>query len=135
MNFGRDVMRVLRIVKQAGLKISLDDFGTGHSSLSYLPQMELGELKIDRSFLSQLGGGSVNGQIVRAIISLGHSLDLKVIAEGVEEERQLHFLRDNGCDQVQGYLLARPMDTETFGELLARLPAQTTTDGAGPLAD
>jgi predicted signal transduction protein with EAL and GGDEF domain len=133
MSFGRDALRVMRVVNQAGLKTSLDDFGTGHSSLSYLPQMQLGELKIDRSFLADIGAGSDNALIVRAIIGLGHSLKLKVVAEGVETERQLHFLRDNGCDQVQGFLLARPMDAETFGELLARLPAQATTGAPGTL--
>ena len=133
MNFGRDVTRLMRVVNQAGLKISLDDFGTGHSSLSYLPQMQLGELKIDRSFLTDFSAGSDNALVVRAIIGLGHSLKLKVVAEGVETERQLHFLRDHGCDQVQGYLLARPMDAETFGELLARLPAQPSTVEPGTL--
>jgi diguanylate cyclase (GGDEF)-like protein/PAS domain S-box-containing protein len=108
----RDVasaMQTLADLKRLGLCIAVDDFGTGYSSLNYLKQFPIDVLKIDRSFVDGLPEGEQDAQIARAIIAMAHSLNLAVIAEGVETQEQLNFLREHDCDEVQGYLLGRPM--------------------------
>jgi diguanylate cyclase (GGDEF)-like protein/PAS domain S-box-containing protein len=107
-------MRALNDLKQLGLCIAIDDFGTGYSSLNYLKQFPIDVLKIDRSFVDGLPEGTEDGQIARAIIAMAHSLNLTVIAEGVENRSQLDFLLAHGCDEVQGYLLGKPMSAEQF---------------------
>jgi diguanylate cyclase (GGDEF)-like protein/PAS domain S-box-containing protein len=92
-----------------GVRFSIDDFGTGYSSLSYLRSLKIHHLKIDKSFVADVISDPDDATIVRAIINLAHSLRLTAIAEGVETEQQMQFLKDQGCDLVQGYLLARPM--------------------------
>ncbi|MGY4533703.1 diguanylate cyclase (GGDEF)-like protein/PAS domain S-box-containing protein [Pseudomonas sp. TE3786] len=104
-----ETMQVLKGFKQLGLSIAVDDFGTGYSSLNYLKQFPIDVLKIDRSFVDGLPSGEQDAQIARAIIAMAHSLNLAVIAEGVETQEQLDFLREHGCDEVQGYLLGKPM--------------------------
>jgi EAL domain-containing protein (putative c-di-GMP-specific phosphodiesterase class I) len=104
-----ETMQVLAGFKQLGLSIAVDDFGTGYSSLNYLKQFPIDVLKIDRSFVDGLPSGEQDAQIARAIIAMAHSLNLAVIAEGVETQEQLDFLREHGCDEVQGYLLGKPM--------------------------
>ncbi|MET1078593.1 MAG: EAL domain-containing protein [Pseudomonas sp.] len=104
-----EAMRILAGFKRLGLSIAVDDFGTGYSSLNYLKQFPIDVLKIDRSFVDGLPTGEQDAQIARAIIAMAHSLKLSVIAEGVETQAQLDFLRAHGCDEVQGYLLGRPM--------------------------
>ena len=113
----RDVdsaMQTLSELKQLGLCIAVDDFGTGYSSLNYLKQFPIDVLKIDRSFVDGLPDGEQDAQIARAIIAMAHSLNMMVIAEGVESHAQLEFLREHGCDEVQGYLLGRPMKARQF---------------------
>lgn len=100
---------ILDAFKEMGIKLSVDDFGTGYSSLSYLKQFPLDNLKIDQSFVRDLGRGCDSEVIIQAIIDLAHNLQLRVIGEGVETEQQLAFLAEKGCDEVQGYLIARPM--------------------------
>jgi len=95
-------------LKDMGVRISIDDFGTGYSSLSYLKRFPIDELKIDRSFVAGLNDDADNLAIVRTIIALGKALKLDVVAEGVESEAQLEFLRAMGCDRAQGFLLGRP---------------------------
>jgi EAL domain-containing protein (putative c-di-GMP-specific phosphodiesterase class I) len=95
-------------LKDMGVRISIDDFGTGYSSLSYLKRFPIDELKIDRSFVAGLNDDADNLAIVRTIIALGKALKLDVVAEGVETEAQLEFLRAMGCDRAQGFLLGRP---------------------------
>jgi len=102
-------MRMLDALKQLGPSIAIDDFGTGYSSLNYLKQFPIDVLKIDRSFVDGLPEGEQDGQIARAIIAMAHSLSLSVIAEGVETQAQLNFLREHGCDEVQGFYLGRPV--------------------------
>jgi diguanylate cyclase (GGDEF)-like protein/PAS domain S-box-containing protein len=99
---------ILEGLKRTGVKIAIDDFGTGYSSLSYLSGLPIDCLKIDRAFVVAVGKGGRDAAIAQAIISLGHSLGLRVLAEGVESAEQAQFLRTHGCDEAQGYLFARP---------------------------
>lgn len=112
-----DSMDELRSLHAQGLRLSLDDFGTGYSSLSYLQRLPIGVLKIDRSFITPLGSEQANA-IVRAIIAMAHSLDLVVVAEGVETEAQLTILRALGCDIGQGYFYSQPLPAAAFSALL-----------------
>ncbi|WP_288478931.1 EAL domain-containing protein [uncultured Pseudomonas sp.] len=117
----RDVGEALQLLgelKSLGLCIAVDDFGTGYSSLNYLKQFPIDILKIDRSFVDGLPHGEQDAQIARAIIAMAHSLNLSVIAEGVEEPAQLEFLRLHGCDEVQGFLFDRPLPPDLLRERL-----------------
>ena len=119
-----DPVRALAVLDQLralGVGLAIDDFGTGYSSLSYLHRMAVDELKIDKSFVMGLGEGQGNASIVRSTIELGHSLGLRLVAEGVEDEASMDLVRAWGCDQVQGYLLSRPMPGDAvLGWLAAR---------------
>ncbi|PSB30711.1 putative bifunctional diguanylate cyclase/phosphodiesterase [Chlorogloea sp. CCALA 695] len=101
-----------------GISLSLDDFGTGYSSLNHLKRLPIDLLKIDQSFVRELTIGSDDAAIVKAIISLAHNLQLSVIAEGVETEAQLEYLRRNGCDEIQGYYISRPVPAEVLAKQL-----------------
>jgi diguanylate cyclase (GGDEF)-like protein/PAS domain S-box-containing protein len=111
-------VRTLYDLKKLGIRISLDDFGTGHSSLSYLKRFPIDTLKIDQSFVHDITHDPDTAAIVTAIIAMAHSLRLKVIAEGVEFTEQASFLKRYGCDQMQGYLIKAPVTAERFAELL-----------------
>jgi EAL domain-containing protein (putative c-di-GMP-specific phosphodiesterase class I) len=112
----------LQGLKSLGVALSVDDFGTGYSSLSYLRQLPVDTLKIDRSFVRDIGAGENpdDGVIAQAIISLGHSLRLKVIAEGVETDAQLRFLKRHGCDELQGFLYGEAVAPADYAKLLER---------------
>ncbi len=99
----------LETLKSAGVSISIDDFGTGYSSLAYLRRFPIHKLKIDIAFVREVTSNPQDAAIARAIIELAHSLGLKVIAEGVETPEQLAFLRESHCDQIQGYLISKPL--------------------------
>jgi diguanylate cyclase (GGDEF)-like protein len=111
---------ILRGLKSLGIRLSVDDFGTGHSSLSYLKRLPIDTLKIDRSFVAHIGDPDEqdDGVLAQAIISLGHTLKLNVIAEGVETDAQLDFLRAHHCDEVQGYYFGKPMPADEFAEIV-----------------
>ncbi|MBS0370536.1 MAG: EAL domain-containing protein [Proteobacteria bacterium] len=111
---------VLCALRERGIHVAVDDFGTGYSSLAYLKRYPINRLKIDQSFVRELDADAVDRAIVAAVVTLGHSLGMKVIAEGVETGRQLNILRELGCDEVQGYHLGRPMPAADFTALLAR---------------
>ena len=99
---------ILRQLKLLGVSVAMDDFGTGYSSLSTLRAFPFDKIKLDRTFMSELDGGPQSKAIIRAVLALGESLAIPILAEGVEPQEQLTFLREQGCDEVQGYLLGRP---------------------------
>jgi EAL domain-containing protein (putative c-di-GMP-specific phosphodiesterase class I) len=109
---------LLEALSDLGVKLAIDDFGTGYSSLSYLRQFPIDTLKIDQSFVNKMINNPDDASIVSAIISLGKTLKLRVIAEGVETPEQLKFLQTQDCDEVQGYYLGRPMLPEELANLL-----------------
>jgi diguanylate cyclase (GGDEF)-like protein/PAS domain S-box-containing protein len=111
-------IEILQRFRDMGTLVSIDDFGTGYSSLGYLKSFPIDSLKIDRSFVRDVPRDSDDVAITQAIIAMAHSLNLKVIAEGVENEEQLEFLREQGCDQVQGYLMSAPVAADAFARLL-----------------
>jgi EAL domain-containing protein (putative c-di-GMP-specific phosphodiesterase class I) len=111
-------IRTLYELKKLGIRISLDDFGTGHSSLSYLKRFPIDTLKIDQSFVHDITTDPDTAAIVTAIIAMAHSLRLKVIAEGVEFVEQANFLRHHGCDQMQGFLMTPPVAAEEFPQFV-----------------
>lgn len=115
-------LQTMQRLHEKGIHISLDDFGTGFSSMSYLQHLPLDSLKIDRSFVTDVELNPRNAAICRALLSLGHSMGLTVIAEGVETEGQYRWLAAHGCDQIQGYLLGRPMPLANVLELLGEGP-------------
>lgn len=123
---------MLHQCKQLGIQISLDDFGTHYSSLSYLKRLPINTIKIDQSFVQGLPFNRDDQEITKAIIALGHSLERHIVAEGIEGIEQLKWLRQSGCDVVQGFLVAKPMDATTwaswFSEWHARQSSLLTTN-------
>jgi EAL domain-containing protein (putative c-di-GMP-specific phosphodiesterase class I) len=129
-------INTLRELKAMGIKISIDDFGAGYSSLTYLKNLPIDALKIDQSFVREMSTDPNDAAIVMAIIQLAHSLKLRVTAEGVENEDQLRFLRLLRCDDMQGYLFCRPLPVEGFEQLLLEgrcLKMSKTTNFPAPL--
>jgi diguanylate cyclase (GGDEF)-like protein len=122
-DFSRGVA-ILRRLKLLGVHIAMDDFGTGYSSLSNLQAFAFDRIKIDRSFISSLQSNRQSATIVRAVIGLGRGLDLPVIAEGVETSEQLSFLSSESCDEVQGYLVGKPLPIVAYAEAVGREPAR-----------
>nr|WP_319527058.1 EAL domain-containing protein [Pseudomonas laurentiana] len=114
------IIATFRQLHELGVKLAIDDFGTGYSSLSYLKRFPVDYVKIDQTFVRGLSEGSQDAAITRAIIVMAHSLALKVVAEGVETQEQLAFLREQGCDEVQGYLISRPVEAVSLADLLSR---------------
>jgi EAL domain-containing protein (putative c-di-GMP-specific phosphodiesterase class I) len=115
------VAEELHSLRSLGVKLSLDDFGTGYSSLSYLKRFRFDVLKIDRSFIAGLPDNADDVSLVKAILAMAKGLDLKVVAEGVETQEQLRFVRARGCDFAQGYYFARPVDERTYRNYLESL--------------
>ena len=118
----------MRELKAMGISLSIDDFGTGYSSLSALKSFPISSLKIDKSFVSELADNADDQAIAMAVISLGHKLNLRVIAEGVETEDQCRFLRENDCDEMQGYLFSRPLPAEAVAAMLRAQASNSPND-------
>ncbi|MBI1889689.1 MAG: EAL domain-containing protein [Burkholderiales bacterium] len=118
MNSAEQFIARLQSLKELGVQLSIDDFGTGYSSLSYLKRFSLDRLKIDQSFIRDIATDPDDAVITRSVIALGHSLNLKVIAEGVETEQQLNFLREHHCDEIQGHYFSKAVAADDFASLL-----------------
>jgi EAL domain-containing protein (putative c-di-GMP-specific phosphodiesterase class I) len=118
MQDAASTIHLLKEFKNMGLRLAVDDFGTGYSSLNYLKRFPLDVLKIDRSFIKDVMTDSDDAVITKAIIAMAHSLNLEVIAEGIETEEQLGFLRENECDVFQGYYFSRPVSATVMTKLL-----------------
>ncbi|NNB45731.1 putative bifunctional diguanylate cyclase/phosphodiesterase [Pseudomonas chlororaphis] len=112
------IVSTFQQLRDLGVKLAIDDFGTGYSSLSYLKRIPVDYVKIDQAFIRGLSEGGADAAITRAIIAMAHGLSLKVVAEGVEHPGQLAFLKEQKCDEVQGYLISRPVDAEGLAALL-----------------
>ena len=117
---------ILNALKAKGVQVAVDDFGTGYSSLSYLRKFPIDTLKIDQSFVRQISPAPGETTIVAAVISMGRSLNLRVVAEGVETQPELAFLQAHQCDEAQGYYFSPPVIAEQFAELIAAGPIQST---------
>jgi diguanylate cyclase len=104
-----ETVRTLQSLESYGVRIAVDDFGTGYSSLAYLSRFPIDSLKIDRAFVRDAGSNPEDRAIIQTIIQLAHSLGLTVVAEGVETESQMQLLKAQGCDEIQGFLISRPL--------------------------
>jgi EAL domain-containing protein (putative c-di-GMP-specific phosphodiesterase class I) len=131
LQHAREADAVLARLRSVGVAVSLDDFGTGFSSLSQLRVLPISRLKIDRSFVSDIEVSASSAAIVSTVIDLGRALGLGVVAEGVETQEQLEFLRRRHCHEVQGFLLARPMPAEECERLLEQSAAEVACGGSG----
>ncbi|MBW8902752.1 MAG: EAL domain-containing protein, partial [Bradyrhizobium sp.] len=118
-------LALLRRLKALGVRISMDDFGSGYSSLSYLQAFPFDKIKIDRAFVINVGRNPQSAAIIRAVIGLGHGLEMSIVAEGVETQEQLAFLADEGCDAVQGYFLGKPLPIANYAALVGRAGGNT----------
>ena len=123
LNDVNDVVNKMHALKEIGVQLSMDDFGTGYSSLSYLKQLPLDQIKIDQSFVRDITSDPNDAVMVKTIIDLAKNFHLNVIAEGVENEEQLNFLKSHGCEAYQGYLFSRPIYIDQFEELLSAASA------------
>ena len=118
MKHAESAESILKLLRERGVQVAVDDFGTGYSSLSYLTKFPIDALKIDQSFVRQITGSRDESIIVTAVISMGRSLKLRVVAEGVQTEAELAFLQAHQCDEAQGYYFSPPVDSEQFARLL-----------------
>ena len=114
LNNDEAALRTLNRIRELGVQITLDDFGTGYSSLTYLHRFPISRIKIDQSFVHKLSEDGTSASMIRAITQLGSSMSMKITAEGIETEEQLAFIREEGCDDLQGYLTGRPVDLAGF---------------------
>jgi EAL domain-containing protein (putative c-di-GMP-specific phosphodiesterase class I) len=118
MKRAESMQSILKILRGSGIQLAEDDFGTGYSSLSYLRKFPIDALKIDHSFIRQTTTAPDETTIVTAVISMGRSMKLRAVAEGVEPQEELKFLQDHQCDEAQGYYFSRPVFAEQFANLL-----------------
>jgi diguanylate cyclase (GGDEF)-like protein/PAS domain S-box-containing protein len=115
-----ETIQTLKKFRKMGIGVSIDDFGTGYSSLNYLNRFDIDELKIDKSFVSDILNDFDSRKVIMAIVSLAHSLNLTVVAEGVETSEQYEFLKNEGCDELQGYFFSKPLSSEDFRKLVSQ---------------
>jgi EAL domain-containing protein (putative c-di-GMP-specific phosphodiesterase class I) len=125
--------RVLEGLRALGIRISVDDYGTGYSSLAYLGHLPIDELKIDRSFIAELQSSATSAAIVRSTIALGHDLGLVVVAEGVEDQLTSDLLAELGCDTIQGYFASRPLSAAALEDWIAERSPAPALPGRGRL--
>jgi EAL domain-containing protein (putative c-di-GMP-specific phosphodiesterase class I) len=124
MEDAAQAIEVLLRLRAAGMRVAIDDFGTGYASFSYLRRLPVDEVKLDRSFVRDITTDARGAQLVRSMIELAHSLEIRVVAEGVEDNATLAMLADMGCDFAQGYHIGRPMPAKAFTDAL---PGQEAT--------
>jgi EAL domain-containing protein (putative c-di-GMP-specific phosphodiesterase class I) len=124
-------LSLLRRLKALGVRIAMDDFGSGYSSLTYLQAFPFDKIKIDRTFVLNLGRNAQSAAIIRAMIGLGHGLDISIVAEGVETEDQLTFLAHENCDQVQGYFLGKPAPISHYAAIVGQPVTAAATRKTG----
>jgi len=124
LDHNREVHEQLATLRAGGVDISIDDFGTGYSSLQYLRDLPATRLKIDQTFIARIETSSADRAIISTIAHLAHALNMKVVAEGVENEAQFALLRASGCDEVQGFLLGRPLGVAELRNLFATSTAK-----------
>jgi len=113
-----DAIKILRELSDLGIELAIDDFGTGYSSLSYLKKLPINKLKVDQSFVQDLPHDEEDAGITKAVIALANSLNLKVIAEGVETKEQKEFLIQNSCNHIQGYFYSKPVPADEIEIIL-----------------
>ncbi len=124
LNDSEHTLETLHTLRAMGIRISMDDFGTGYSSLSYLRAFPFDKIKIDRSFIEDVGSQDANFEIIKAVIALGRSLGMSTTAEGVETEAQLEAVRAHGCDEIQGFLFSRPLSESDAMQLIGQLAGE-----------
>jgi diguanylate cyclase len=135
MKHAASAATILQTLRESGIRVTVDDFGTGYSSLSYLRKFPLDSLKIDQSFVRQIGAGGDDSTIVKAVISMAQSLRLRVIAEGVETFEELVFLQACRCEEAQGFYFSRPLPPQQFAMLLQNgIPESTVVVQNLPVA-
>jgi EAL domain-containing protein (putative c-di-GMP-specific phosphodiesterase class I) len=118
MEHASETINMMNVLNQMGISLAIDDFGTGYSSLAYLKRFPIHKLKIDRSFICDVATNQNDAAIAKSIINLAHNMSLNVVAEGVEYDDQATWLRERGCDQVQGFFYAKPMSAEQIEQHL-----------------
>ena len=134
LNETEETLGTLRRLRSIGVAVAMDDFGIGYSSLGYLQKFRFDKLKIDRSFVRNLGTDAHAAEIVRAVVRMSHAMGIRVNAEGVEHEEQASLLHDEGCEEVQGFLFSKAVTAAVVGNLLARGPPQRFDDDSVAVA-
>jgi EAL domain-containing protein (putative c-di-GMP-specific phosphodiesterase class I) len=127
MQDSKSTALVLSAIKELGVQLALDDFGTGYSSLSYMRRFPIDTLKVDRSFVRDLTMDASDASVVSAVINMGKSLHMRVVAEGVEAPDQLAFLKEHGCSEAQGYYFSRPLKAPEFADWMRHSAAENTS--------
>ena len=126
-----EILKRLAVLRTAGVRLSIDDFGTGYSSFSYLRDLPVHTLKIDRSFVSKIEESAEGRRLIEGMIQMAHSLHLKTVAEGVENEQQLKILADAKCDEIQGYLISKPLPADGAKQLMYERTKQQRDPASG----
>jgi EAL domain-containing protein (putative c-di-GMP-specific phosphodiesterase class I) len=126
----RTIVDTVHALKKLGTRIALDDFGSGYSNINYLKQLPIDRLKIDRTYIQNISANTKDEAIIRAVIAMGNSFNLQVLAEGVETQEQLKFLKDEQCHEAQGFLFSKPLAVREFEDFMRsyQLPPEAATE-------